>query len=104
MGSNVLPSAPPEDSHLYPQLQPDFRMQKANEISADLNKEVGHYRKVAKNTNVPKRLSTGALVAQVLLRRCFQARVLQPLFLLLACRLQYRLAVSAGALLLLLQG
>ena len=39
---NVLPSAPHEDSHLYPQLQPgpqiqpDFRMQKVNEIfSAD---------------------------------------------------------------------
>ena len=45
---NILPSAPQEDSHLYPQLQPDFRMQKVNEISAALNKEVGHYRAVAK--------------------------------------------------------
>ena len=29
----VMPSAPHEDSHVYPQLQHDFRMQKANNIS-----------------------------------------------------------------------
>ena len=34
---------------IYPQIQPhDFRMQKVNEISAALNKEVSHYRSVAK--------------------------------------------------------
>ena len=44
---NVLPSAPPES--IYPQIRPpDFRMQKVNEISTALNKEVGHYRAVAK--------------------------------------------------------
>ena len=47
---NVLPSAPPEQ--IYPELptqpQPNFRMQKVNEISAALNKEVGHYRVVGK--------------------------------------------------------
>ena len=44
MCSNVLPSAP-----LYPTLpQHDFRMQKANEVSAALNAEVVHYRGVAK--------------------------------------------------------
>jgi len=44
--ANVLtPTAPPEP---YPQLQPDFRMQKINEISAALNSEVSHYRAVAK--------------------------------------------------------
>ena len=44
--ANVLqPTAPPE---LYPQLQPDFRMQKINEISAALNAEVSHYRVVGK--------------------------------------------------------
>ena len=49
MCSNVLPSAPHEEPNLYPQLpQQDFRMQKANEICADLNKEVVHYRSVAK--------------------------------------------------------
>ena len=42
---NVLQPTAPE---LYPQLQPDFRMQKINEISAALNKEVGHYRVVGK--------------------------------------------------------
>ena len=45
--ANVLPSAPPEN--IYPQIRPpDFRMQKVNEISAALNKEVGHYQAVAK--------------------------------------------------------
>jgi len=41
----ITPTAPPE---LYPQLQPDFRVQKINEISAALNGEVSHYRAVAK--------------------------------------------------------
>jgi len=51
---NVLtPSAPPDP--LYPQL-PDFRMQKVNKISADLNDEVTHYRTVAKNISVPRSL------------------------------------------------
>ena len=49
MCSNVLPSAPQEESSLYPQLpQHDFRMQKANEVSASLNAEIAHYRSVAK--------------------------------------------------------
>ena len=49
MCSNVLPSAPHDESSLYPQLSPhDFRMQKANEVSAALNAEEIHYRAVAK--------------------------------------------------------
>ena len=48
---NVFLSEPQEDLSLYPRL-PDFRMQKVNEISAALNKEVGHYRAVVKNINV----------------------------------------------------
>ena len=49
MSSNVLPSAPHDQSTLYPQLSPhDFRMQKANEVSAALNAEVVHYRSVSK--------------------------------------------------------
>ena len=49
MSSNVLPSAPLDEPSLYPQISPhDFRMQKANEISAALNAEVIHYRSVAK--------------------------------------------------------
>ena len=55
---NVLPSAPPEQ--IYPELptqpQPDFRMQKVNEISAALNKEVGHYRAVAKKYKRAKKV------------------------------------------------
>ena len=48
MCSNVLPSAPQEELSLYPPLpQHDFRMQKANEVSAALNAEVTHYCSVA---------------------------------------------------------
>ena len=72
---DVLPSAPHEDSHLYPQLQPDFRMQKVNKISAALNKEVSHYRAVAKNINMPRKLLTGALLVLVFFQQHFQARV-----------------------------
>ena len=73
--ANILLSAPHEDSHLYPQLQPDFRMQKVNKISAALNKEVSHYRVVAKNINVPRKLLTGALLVLVFFQRHLQARV-----------------------------
>ena len=49
MCSNVLPSAPHDEPVRYPELpQHDFRMQKANEVSASLNAEVFHYRGVAK--------------------------------------------------------
>ena len=49
MCSNVLPSAPHDETGLYPQLSPnDFRMQKANEVSVALNAKVAHYRGVAK--------------------------------------------------------
>ena len=49
MCSNVIPSAPQEESGLYPQLpQHDFRMQKANEVSGSLNAEVAHHWTVAK--------------------------------------------------------
>ena len=48
MCSNVLPSAP-QEPRMYPELpQHDFRMQKANEVSASLNAEIAHYRTVAK--------------------------------------------------------
>ena len=49
MCSNVLPSAPHNEPVHFPDLsQHDFRMQKANEVSAALNAEVVHYRGVAK--------------------------------------------------------
>ena len=100
--ANVLPSAP----ELYPELppQPDFRMQKVNEISSALNKEVHHYRAVAKNINEPRKLSTGALLAQAAFLLCFQARVLAPLYLLLVSRLQSHSAESVVGLLSLLLG
>ena len=58
MCSNVLPSAPHDESNLYPQLSPhDFRMQKANEIAAALNAEVEHYRHVAKKYKRAKKIA-----------------------------------------------
>ena len=85
MSSNVLPSVPHEN--LYPQLQhgpqiqPDFRMQKVNEISASLNKEVDHYRAVAKNINVPRKLLTGVRLDHVFFLPFSPAPVSALLFL-----------------------
>ena len=57
MCSNVLPSAPHDETSLYPQLSPhDFRMQKANEVVAALNAEVVHYRGVAKKYKRAKKI------------------------------------------------
>ena len=56
---NVLPSAPHDESSLYPQLSPhDFRMQKANEVAASLNAEVVHYRGVAKKFKRAKKVAS----------------------------------------------
>ena len=58
MCSNVLPSAPHDESSLYPQLSPhDFRMQKANEVSAALNAEVVHYRSVSQKYKRAKKVA-----------------------------------------------
>ena len=58
MCSNVLPSAPHDESSLYPQLSPhDFRMQKANEVSAALNAEVVHYQSIAKKYKRAKKVA-----------------------------------------------
>ena len=57
MCSNVLPSAPHDESSLYPQLSPlDFRMQKANEVEAALNAEVAHYCGFAKKYKRAKKI------------------------------------------------
>ena len=57
MGSNVIPSAPHDESSLYPQLSPhDFRMQKANEVADALNKEAVHYRSFAKKYKRAKKI------------------------------------------------
>ena len=63
--ANVLPSAPPEN--IYPQIRPpDFRMQKVNEISTALNKEVGHYRAVPKKYKHTKVFNWSAAGSSVL--------------------------------------
>ena len=57
MVSNVLPSAPHDESSLYPRLpQLDYRMQKANEVESALNAEVSHYRIVAKKYKRAKKI------------------------------------------------
>ena len=57
MCSNIIPSAPHDESCLYPQLPAhDFRMQKANEVAAALNAEVVHYRGVAKKYKRAKKI------------------------------------------------
>ena len=59
MCSNVLPSAPHDETGQYPQLpQHDFRMQKANEVSAALNAEVFHYRGVGKKYKRAKKAAS----------------------------------------------
>ena len=56
MPSNVIPSAP-QDESMYPRLpQLDFRMQKANEVESTLNAEVNHYRLVAKKCKRAKKI------------------------------------------------
>ena len=68
-------SAPPEQ--LYPELptqpQPDFRMQKVNEISDALNKEVGHYRTVAKKYKRAKKVVNGSAAGSSVLSALFSS-------------------------------
>ena len=75
MSSNVIPSAPHEESTLYPPLSPpDFRMQKANEIEAALNDEVVHYRVVAKKYKRAKKIvNWSATVSGLLSFACSSA-------------------------------
>ena len=57
MSSNVIPSAPHDESSIYPQLpQHGFRMQKANEVETALNAEVVHYRVIAKKYKRAKKI------------------------------------------------
>ena len=70
--ANVLPSAPPEN--IYPQIQPpDFRMQKVNEISTALNKEVGHYRAVAKKYKRTKKVFNWSAAGSSILLAAFSS-------------------------------
>ena len=84
--SNVLqpnvpqPTAPGYDELLYPQLPPDFRLQKINEVSAALNNEVSHYRKVRKKYKKARNLVNWRLPAPAFFRRRFRALALARLF------------------------
>ena len=76
MCSNVLPSAPHDETCLYPQLpQHDFRMQKANEISAALNKKVVHYRGVAKKYKRAKKTTNWLAAGSGLISTAQHARL-----------------------------
>ena len=72
MSLNVLPSAPHEDLHMYPQLH-DFKFQKVNEISAALNKEVGHYRAVAKKYKRAKKVVNWSAAGSSVLSAAFSS-------------------------------
>ena len=72
MSSNVLASVPHEYLSLYPQL-PDFRMQKVNEISAALNKEVSHYRSVAKKYKRAKKVVNWSATGSSVLSAAFSS-------------------------------
>ena len=77
--SNVLPSAPQEESSLYPQLSPhNFRMQKANEVSAALNAEVAHYRGVAKKYKRAKKVANWSAAGSSILSTTFSGASFGP--------------------------
>ena len=74
MASNVLPSAPHDESSLYPQVTThDFRMQKANEVSAALNAEVVHYRVVAKKYKRAKKVTNWSAAGSTLISTAFSS-------------------------------
>ena len=72
MSLNVLPSAPHEDLHMYPQLH-DFKFQKVNEISAALNKEVGHSRAAAKKYKRAKKVVNCSVAGSSVLSAAFSS-------------------------------
>ena len=74
MCSNVLPSAPHDESSLYPQLSPhDFRMQKANEVSAALDAEVVHYRSVPKKYKYAKKVANWKAAGSSIISTAFSS-------------------------------
>ena len=71
---DILPSAPHEESSLHPQLSPhDFRMQKANEVSAVLNAEVAHYHGVAKKYEHAKKVANWSAAGSSILSTLFSS-------------------------------
>ena len=74
MSSNVLPSAPHDEPSMYPELSPhDFRMQKANEVSAALNAEVVHYRAVAKKYKRAKKVTNWSAAGSTIISTAFSS-------------------------------
>ena len=74
MSSNVLPSAPHDESSLYPQLLPhDFRMQNANEVAAALNAEVVHYQAIAKKYKRAKKIVNWSTTGSGVLSAAFSS-------------------------------
>ena len=70
--ANVLPSAPPEN--IYPQIRPpDFRMQKVNEISTAMKKEVDHYQAVAKKYKRAKKVFNWSAAGSSVLSAAFSS-------------------------------
>ena len=72
MSVTLLPCAPHENSHIYPPL-PYFRFQKVNEISATLNKEVCHYRAVAKKYKRAKKVVNWSAAGSSVLSAAFSS-------------------------------
>ena len=105
MCSNVLPSAPHDESSLYPQLSPhDFRMQKANEVAAALNAKVAHYRGVAKKYKRAKKIVNWSASGSGLLSAGFSTAGLGTALGLWVFQPQFHSAALEGHSLLLLQG
>ena len=72
MCSKVIPSAP--ESSIYPELpQHDFRMQKANEVSAALNGEVVHYGSVAKKYKRVKKVPNWSAAGSSIISTAFSS-------------------------------
>ena len=105
MFSNVLPSAPHDEPGMYPELpQHDFRMQKANEVSAALNAKVAIIAALRKNISGPRKPQIGSLPVQACFQLHVQLRVSDLLLLLWAFLLQFHLAALVVYSLLLPQG
>ena len=67
------PSAPHKNLQHYPQLQLDFRIQKVNDFSAALNKEVGHYHAVAKKYKRAKKVVNWSAAGSSVLSAAFSS-------------------------------
>ena len=105
MASNVLPSAPHDESSLYPQLSPDdFRMQKAEEVSAALNAEVVYYRAVAKKYKRAKKVANWSAVGSTIISTAVSSASLASALSVVGLPAAIPLGDVVGHSLLLLQG